>query len=394
MTDKWATAVITSKDSGSPPDNTYGFTVLHILPKGENTEVRKDVIEISDKLAKEGCASLVIAEDSRKIKSNDLPFISVSLSHNPLKTGRNVKLLQQIIKDKQIDIIHIYEPFSFLTVNLLRCIPKTKIVSSVYKAKPVFPFKFSPVLAKVLKDTDIAVAATAFVAEKVQEQYRFPESKMRVVYGGIDLDSFSLDSVSEENKSLLKSSLNIPADDKIILAPLKNGETLSGQDVLLESLNQLQDVSYTLIFIGDFNDKNKGLQNLEAELKDGTLKDKIRFIKNYDNFKEIYALADVVVFASEKYIQNEKSVIKTQAMGQIAIAADFGGNSEVLKNGLTGFLFEKGNAESLADCIKKVFAMTAKEREVMSMTARNCAYSDFSNGAMCAKIFKIYCELL
>jgi glycosyltransferase involved in cell wall biosynthesis len=82
------------------------------------------------------------------------------------------------------------------------------------------------------------------------------------------------------------------------------------------------------------------------------------------------ANAMAVVVPSVCYETDPFSVLEAQAQGKVVIASYTGGIPEQIRSGETGFLFERGNAEALADVMEKVAGMSATERKNIGKQAR------------------------
>jgi glycosyltransferase involved in cell wall biosynthesis len=82
------------------------------------------------------------------------------------------------------------------------------------------------------------------------------------------------------------------------------------------------------------------------------------------------ANAMAVVVPSVCYETDPYSVLEAQAQGKVVIASYTGGIPEQIRSGETGFLFERGNAEALADVMEKVAGMSAIERKNIGKQAR------------------------
>ena len=66
-----------------------------------------------------------------------------------------------------------------------------------------------------------------------------------------------------------------------------------------------------------------------------------------------------------------RTTVEAMARGKVVIAADHGGPGEVIKKGVTGVLFKKGDAHDLADAINKVINWPNQQREAMGEAAQS-----------------------
>lgn len=61
--------------------------------------------------------------------------------------------------------------------------------------------------------------------------------------------------------------------------------------------------------------------------------------------------------------------VEAMAAGRVVVASDIGGASELIEDGISGFLFESGNCESLAITLRRAIDMPAVDRSTMGERA-------------------------
>ena len=108
----------------------------------------------------------------------------------------------------------------------------------------------------------------------------------------------------------------------------------------------------------------------------------------------IYALSRVCVQPSLVPETFGRTIAEAQAMKRIVVAFAHGGACELIKNEQTGFLTPVGEAESLADAMDKVLAMSASEREKIENQARESVVADYSIQKMCERTLALYRSFL
>jgi glycosyltransferase involved in cell wall biosynthesis len=77
----------------------------------------------------------------------------------------------------------------------------------------------------------------------------------------------------------------------------------------------------------------------------------IHFVGSQSRVAEIYALSDVVVSSSRKPESFGRSAAEALAMGTPVVATGHGGILDIVKPGLTGFLFPPGDSGALTEAI-------------------------------------------
>lgn len=97
--------------------------------------------------------------------------------------------------------------------------------------------------------------------------------------------------------------------------------------------------------------------------------------------------ARFTVYPSEWYENCPFSVMESQQYGTLVLGAEIGGIPELLQPGITGELFESGNAEQLAEKIKALWNDPQRAAEY----SENCKTAKFDTLAQyCEKLMEIY----
>jgi len=85
-----------------------------------------------------------------------------------------------------------------------------------------------------------------------------------------------------------------------------------------------------------------------------------------EEMEKIIEGAKLIVVPSEWYENCPYALLQSIAKGKVVIASKIGGLPELIKDNETGFLFEAGNANDLADKIDYVMTMLKEKYEAMS----------------------------
>ena len=83
-----------------------------------------------------------------------------------------------------------------------------------------------------------------------------------------------------------------------------------------------------------------------------------------------------------------KFLLESAAMGKIIITSNTPGCSEVVEEGINGYLCEPQSLENLIRCLKKVVKLSSKERNEMFMNSRSKAEKMFSDKIIIKKYLK------
>ena len=196
---------------------------------------------------------------------------------------------------------------------------------------------------------------------------------------------------------------------------LSGNPALAGKTVVLHNfVNEAPEDSETgkrgrdyVLYMGRY-DKEKGIGTLLEvchELRDipfvfagkGALEKELEKVPNIENkgflsgaaLRQLIRNARFLVFPSEWYENCPFTVMEAQMFGTPVLASDLGGTAELIKPGVTGELFEAGNAQELKKKIKALWEDEAKCKEY----AENCGHVQFDTAeSYCRKLLRLYHE--
>ncbi|MBQ8041371.1 MAG: glycosyltransferase family 4 protein, partial [Lachnospiraceae bacterium] len=149
-----------------------------------------------------------------------------------------------------------------------------------------------------------------------------------------------------------------------------------GVRTLLKVCEELPDIKF--VFAG-------GGPLKEEVSKVGNITDR-GFLKG-EELKNTIAQARFSVFSSEWYENCPFTVMETQKYGTPIVASNIGGVPELVKDGVTGSLFEAGNKTQMKEKILELW----ENKELLEKYTENCKYVDFDTTAeYCGKLLVVY----
>jgi len=78
-------------------------------------------------------------------------------------------------------------------------------------------------------------------------------------------------------------------------------------------------------------------------------------------------------------------LLESSSIGRICIGSNINGTSDVIEDNVTGYLFETGNPNSLAEAIEKVILMSESERQSIAQKARTKIENEFDRNIVINK---------
>jgi glycosyltransferase involved in cell wall biosynthesis len=112
--------------------------------------------------------------------------------------------------------------------------------------------------------------------------------------------------------------------------------------------------------------------------------------KSGDELYDYIRRARFVVVPSEWYENNPMSIIESMTLGTPVIGSRAGGISELVEDGVSGYLFEAGSSRGLRRTLDKALAMPAAGYDAMCRAAQTFARGNFGEEAYYRKLIPLY----
>jgi glycosyltransferase involved in cell wall biosynthesis len=210
--------------------------------------------------------------------------------------------------------------------------------------------------------------------------------KLTVIHSGVDLHRFAPRPAADT----LRRELRLPTDRPVV-GNLTHYSWWKGQTVFLDAAKILLDAGVSAHFFL----AGKGTDGAEASDKVRALGigDHVTLAGFRTDIPEVLSLLSVSVLSSLAGEGFSGVLREAMCMGVPVVATDVGGNSELVKNGKTGYLVPPGDAEALAMGIRKILADPAHSQE-MARTARENVTSNYSLDRMVEKTIELYERVL
>lgn len=209
---------------------------------------------------------------------------------------------------------------------------------------------------------DYFVPVSFWVEKNIIENLGVSKNKTKVVYDGLELEKLDINS----DGTIFREKYGIPKEAFAVglvglLIPWK------GQEIFLDAATQLKQKIPNLKMVivgGTPEDCVSYERKLKKRVSDEGLTDTVIFTGHVDEMPIVYNGLDVVVSASTKPEPLGTMVIETLAMGRPLIAPNHGGGAEMVEHGVTGLLFEPGDANELATMIQAYYEDRALRQKV------------------------------
>jgi len=305
------------------------------------------------------------------------------------------KCLRRLYKLIRQERPHIVNTFLFTADVYGRLAARLAGVPAVISSQRNMDFwkKFHHILADRLLagNTDLFVANAMAVKGFVRQKFRVPDSKICVVYNGIDSEKFK----PGPEKPEILSRIGIPEGARIIgmiahFAPRKDHEMFLRVAARLKT--RYPDLYFVLL--GDDGALKTQAKNTAKALG---ISLSVRFLPSaaheggFEN-TDILPLLDVSVLFSH-YEGCANVILESMACAKPVVASRVGGNSEIIREGKTGFLVDPVNPKEAIERIAYILDNPGFASSIGD-SARAFVKRVFSFEKMASSMEEIYRELL
>lgn len=314
--------------------------------------------------------------------SNDAPWIKVLL-FRIVKGTLNIPCYFQykkIIHDENPDIVH---------VNALTTYTGSQ--AAIHTKKPLVwhiremmeedlngRFWSKRQAYKLMKKADCFIAISKCVEKKYREIVGY--NRIRCIYNGVDRDLF------------YRADHTIFTQKRIVLTMAGRITREKGQLQCLESLVPLlrANPNIVLCFAGNGNeeavselisvrDKN-GLSDTQVQL--------LGFVKEMD---QLWSKTDIAIIYS-KFEAFGRVTVEAKMAGALVVGFDSGGTSELIEDGVDGYLFD-GKNRTLCDAVKMSLSNMETSRKI-AIKGRESASQIFTSENNAKQVYQLYREIL
>lgn len=219
-----------------------------------------------------------------------------------------------------------------------------------------------------------------------------PSRRIRQVYDAIDLPK------PHQNAGVpnLRQSLGLPTD-VCVVAMVGMLVRWKGQDLFLDAVSRMAPAARPVAFllIGDTPERGDPgyAEGLQMQAQRLGLDHRVHFVGRQTQLAHMFPQLDVVVSASTEPEPLGLVMVEAMASGCLFVAPAFGAATEVVKDGVDGFLFEPCNPTALARKLEEAVAAVQPHSPV-GQAARSRVVEQFSPTRCCEETARVYQTVL
>ena len=333
-------------------------------------------------------ASLIVLRNSEYLRSNSFPCPVYRLNLQKLfhykALTRGIQL-SSYLRRNNISIAHNFFPDSLIFCPFFCKLAGLKVVASrrdlgfLFTSKQLSLLKISNLLV------DVIIANSKLVKESILENEgdRF-KNKIRVIYNGFDIGKFG-----GFPDGLVRQKLDIPSHSQVI-GMVANFNLWKRHEDLLKAflfVHKTYTDSY-LVLVGD----GERMQDVRYKADSFGLKESVKFLGKVDNVLPVLQDCSVCVLCSETE-GFSNALIEYMGCGKPVVATAVGGNTELVEDGITGYIVPVGDTKALADRIITVLQDTELAKR-MGLKGAERVRQNFGLARMIEAYVSLYKDLL
>ena len=376
-------------------------TVLQIIPELDTGGAELSTIEIAAALVKAGARALVLSEGGRmsnRLKAAGGELIQFpAAAKNPATLLLNAQRIAAIARREGVDLIHARSrapAWSALTAARRLKLPFITTYHGAYNERSRAKNFYNSVMAR----GDTVIANSRYTADLIKSRYGTAESRIRVIYRGVDVDGFNPDAVSAARIAALRQCWRVSDDTRVVLHAARL-TAWKGQRQIIDAAARMKDALGGVVFImaGDAQGRDGYVTELEHAIAANGLQDSVRLVGHVDDMPAAFAAAHVAFVGSIEPEAFGRAGAEAQAIGCLVISTNIGAPPETVKAPprvaaaeRTGWLVAPSDLAAYEQSLTEALALTRAERASMAKRARQNILDNFTTAAMQRQTLEVY----
>ncbi len=372
------------------------LTVVQIVPEMDEGGVEGETFDFGVYLARQGHRSIIISGGGRLVpllEENGVEHVLwKNVGSKNIRCLKYIPRLHRFIRREKVDVLHLRSRLpawiGYLAWKTVDETLRPALITSFHGFYSVNSY------STIMTKGERVIAVSGVIQDHIQANYTIDPNRIKLIHGGYDSVVFNPEKVQPSRMEQLKQDWGISDyHGPIIMLP---GRLTSwkGQDVLIEALNQLKDLDFLALCVGDIEENWSFTRKLRDRISGCGLDDKVKLVGHCDDMPAALLIADLVVSASSSQPEAfGKVAIEAMAMSRPIVATRHGGSLETVKDQETGWLVEPGDAGDMARMLRA--ALTEKERlPMIGRAGRAWVEQHFTATRMCEKTLDLYQQIL
>ncbi len=232
----------------------------------------------------------------------------------------------------------------------------------------------------LFRSMDVNLTVSSELKEKIQKEFSLSFDNFKPIINGVDSDKFN-----HQIDSSLQRELSIP-DQHIVIGSVGRLVSVKNYPSLIKGFSLVQKVNPNthLVLAGDGPERAE----LESQADKLKLANNVHFLGRRDDIPNLMNGFDLFVLPSfSEGLSN--TLLEAMSCGIPVIASNVGGNPEIVKPNVSGFLYPSDDANALANILNSL-CKAPNDINKLSMLAREHIVNHYSLKAMIGNYEDVY----
>ncbi len=371
------------------------LTVIQLVPEMDEGGVEGETLDFGVYLAKKGHRSIVISGGGRLVRQLEEQGVEHILWKNigdkNLRCLKYLPKLRKFLIDEGVDVLHLRSRLpawiGYLTWKMLDVSMRPALVTSFHGFYSVNSY------STIMTKGERVIAVSNVIKKHIIESYEIDPARIELIHGGYQEELFDPERIQLTRSDVLRQRWKIDGSRLVIMLPGRL-TAWKGQDVFVEALAKIKDLSFIAICVGDTEDNPSFTRKLRDLIDRLELGDKVRLVGHCEDMPAALSITDLVVSASSTQPEAfGKVAIEAMAMGKPIIATKHGGSLETIRDEETGWLVNPADPASLADALRNAIEKKEELKEI-GLKGRAWVQKHFTALRMCEKTVALYEDLI
>ncbi len=322
-----------------------------------------------------------------QLEAQHIPVHSLDMKRG-VADVRAVFRLASLIRDFRPDIVHCHMFHANLLGRVTRLFCRIPaLVCTAHNFRETSE-QDGPTWHKELlyRITDPLADKTTIICNAAFERYvrvgAVPRRKFQMIPNGVDTDHFKR---SKNRRKNAREALGISSE----FVWLAVGRLVKQKDypTLFRALELLKHEQFVVLLAG-----NGPLEEqLREECRTRGLERQVRFCGAREDILDLYSAADAFVMSSE-FEGLSAALLEAASTGLPAVVTDVGGNADVVKDEITGYVVPPAASKQLATAMHRLMALLPENLQTMGDAARQLCHEQFRIAAVMDKWLDLYAK--
>ena len=294
-----------------------------------------------------------------------------------------IKSVRKIIKTENTNIVHCHQYTPYVYGVLASLLTRCRVVFTEHGR--FHPDRYSwkrRIINPLLGTATSSITAISTATKEALANFEwFRRSSITVIYNGIKATPPPTEHRNQNELDL--------TDQNIVFGTITRFDTIKNLPMMINAFAQVfkNNPQARLLLVGD-GDERPAMEDLVRKLD---IKDAVIFTGFQTDTKKFMSLIDVYVLSSFSE-GTSMTLLEAMSFSTCCIVTAVGGNVEIIKDQLNGFVVESDDTQQLADTMQRL-TDDKKARHQMGIEAKNTFDQKFDLNLMIQKYKELYLDI-